>query len=128
MPGIYQGSTPKYLLKIKNAQGVQLDPSDVNQVIEVRIWIYNSITGAEIVKFFLNIAPTPLGSWRQTAVKEVITGDKRVLLPILAAEISSPGNKNEIQIEVTVPDTDFDDNKRVIISKGIFPEVKAAKS
>jgi hypothetical protein len=129
MPGLYQGSSPKYLARIRDEQGVQLDPSDVNQVLEVRIWIYNSITGADIAKFYLNTAPDPVGSWRAASVKEVTTGDKRVLLPITVAEtLAAFGNKNEIQAEVTVPDEDFDDNKRVIISKGIFPEIKAAKS
>jgi hypothetical protein len=128
MPGIYQGSTPKYLIRIRDIQGNQLDPSDVGQILEVRVWIYNSISGDDVVKFYLNTAPSPLGSWRQAAIKEVTGTDKRILLPITAAEtLAALENKNEIQVEITIPDNDFDDDKRIIIRKGIFPEIKSTK-
>ena len=47
MMAIFAGSTPKFLLKIKNESGTQLDPSDITgstgTVAEVKIFIYNAI-------------------------------------------------------------------------------------
>jgi hypothetical protein len=129
MSGLYSGSTPKYLTRIRDEAGVQLDPEDIDQILEVRIWIYNAISGTIVAKFYLNTLPTPSTGWRQASVKEIITGDKRVLFTLTAAETSAaPVNKNEIQIEITIPDADFDDNKRVIIKTGRFSDIRPAQT
>lgn len=128
MSGLYAGSTPKYLVRIRDEEGVQLDPSDVNQILEVRIWIYNALDGTVVAKFYLNTEPSGIG-WRQAIVKTVGAGDKRVQFTLTAAETeAAPPNKNEIQIEVTVPDTDFDDDKRVIIKTGRFSDIRPSKT
>lgn len=129
MSGLYAGSTPKYLTRIRDENGVQLDPENIAQILEVRIWIFNSISGTVVAKFYLNTAPTPADGWRQATVKEISPTDKRVLFTLTPAETSAaPANKNEIQIEITIPDTDFDDGKRVIIKTGRFSDIKPAKT
>jgi len=129
MSGIYAGSSPKFLTRIRDENGVQLDPEDINQIIEVKIWIYNAISGTVVAKFYLNTAPTPLGTWRQAEVKTIGPSDKRILLTLLPAEtLAAPVNKNEIQVTVTVPDADFDSGEREIIKKGRFADINPAKS
>lgn len=129
MSGLYAGSTPKYLTRIRDENGVQLDPENIAQIIEVRIWIFNSISGTVVAKFYLNTSPTPADGWRQAEVKEISPTDKRVLFTLTAAETTAaPANKNEIQIEITIPDTDFDDGKRIIIKAGRFSDIKPAKT
>ena len=130
MSGLYQGSTPKYLTRIRDENGAQLDPENSAHILEVRIWIYNSISGVEIAKFYLNTPPVPSTGWRQATVKDVTLTDKRVMFFLTAAETNlAPPNKNEIQIEVTVPDTDCPpDNERIIKKKGRFPDIAPAKS
>jgi hypothetical protein len=66
---IFAGSTPKLLVKVKDEDGVQLDLEDADQVIDVRIKIYNAISGAIIAKFYLNAEPTPSDGWRKAEVK-----------------------------------------------------------
>jgi len=128
MSGLYAGSTPKYLTRIKDENGVQLDPSDLNQIIEVRIWIYNAISGSVVAKFFLNTPPSG-SDWRQASVKEIIGGDKRILFTLTVTETeAAPANKNEIQMEITVPDIDFPDGKRIIIKTGRFPDIRPSKA
>lgn len=129
MSGLYAGSTPKYLTRIRDEAGVQLDPENVAQILEVRIWLFNSISGTIIAKFYLNTLPTPADGWRQAEVKEISPTDKRILFFLTAAEtLAAPANKNDIQIEVTVPDTDFDNGKRIIIKTGRFSDIKPAKT
>ena len=129
MSGLYAGSSPKYLTRIRDENGVQLDPENIAQILEVRIWIFNSISGTVVAKFYLNTAPTPADGWRQATVKDVTPTDKRVLFTLTPAETNAaPANKNEIQIEITIPDTDFDDGKRVIIKTGRFSDIKPAKT
>ena len=129
MSGLYAGSTPKYLVRIRDEDGLQLDPSNVSQILEVRIWIYNALDGVVVAKFYLNDTPTPSEGWREASVKEISPTDKRVLFTLTAAETeAAPPNKNEIQIEITVPDTDFDDDKRVIIKTGRFSDIRPSKT
>ena len=128
MSGILAGSTPKYLVRIRDENGVQLDPENVAQVIEVRIWIYNKISGTIVAKFYLNTAPNPATGWRQAVIKGTLP-DKRVMFTLTAEEtVSAPANKNEIQIEITVPDTDYESGQRVIIKTGSFSDIKPAKT
>jgi len=129
MGSLYQGSTPKYLTRIRDENGIQLDPGNVAQILEVRIWIYNCISGTIVAKFYLNTLPTPSDGWRQAEVKVLSPTDSRILFTLLAAEtLAAPVNKNEIQIEITIPDADFDDNKRIIIKTGRFSDIRPAKS
>lgn len=125
MGAIFAGSTPKYLIRIKDKTGVQLDPSDVGQLTDLRIWIFNNIDRTVIAKFYLNTAPDPIGTWRKADVKDVAPGDKRVMFTLTAAEtLAAPPNTNGIQIETTIPDTDYSSNIRVDIGSARFPEVK----
>jgi len=125
---LYAGSTPKYLVRIRDEEGTQLDPSDVDQIVEVRIWIYNALDGTMVAKFYLNTEPSGTG-WREATVKTVGVDDNRVLFTLTAAETeAAPPNKNEIQIEITVPDTDFPDSKRIIIKTGRFSDIRPSKT
>jgi hypothetical protein len=127
---IYAGSTPKLLVKIKDADGVQMDPEDADQIIDVRIKIYNAISGAIIAKFYLNAVPTPSTGWRQADVKVLSSQDKRLVLTLTAEEThAAPGNQNDIKVEVIVPDTDMVDSndERTEVMVGHFPEIKHTK-
>jgi len=125
MSGLIAGSTPKYYTRIRDENGVQLDPSDIAEILDVRIWIYNSITGAIVAKFYLNNTVTPSEGWRQASTKIITAGDVRVMFTLTADETkAAPTNKNEIQIEVTIPDADFDNNQRIIIKTGRFGDIK----
>jgi hypothetical protein len=129
MSGLYAGSTPKYLTRIRDEAGVQLDPENVAQILEVRIWIYNAISGVMVAKFYLNTLPTPSDGWRQATVKEISPTDKRILFTLTAEEtLAAPVNKNEIQIATTVPDADFDNGERIVIKTGRFSDIKPAKT
>ncbi len=124
---LYQGETPKYLCRIKNSSGTQLDPSNVAQVIEVRIIIYNAISGASVAKF---IYPTfPPAGWRAATLHTDGT-DKRVMFILSAAEtMAAHGNQNEIQTQTIYPDTENPpSNQRIEIKKGRFVEIKSAQS
>lgn len=102
MAVLYEGSTPRFLLRIRDGSGVQLNPNlSAGQVTEVKVWIYNSITGAIIAKRYLNTPPSPLGIWTQMTTKEVTSGDHRIQISLTAAETTDKTpNANEIQVEL----------------------------
>jgi len=125
---IFAGSTPKYRIRLKDEAGTQLNPEDTGQILEVKIWIYNSISGDVVAKFYLNDAPDPIGTWRQASIKEDVSGDKRVHIYLTASETEEAApDMNIVQVAVTVPDADFADGKRIIIKKGRFHGIKYAK-
>lgn len=129
MSALLAGSTPKYAIRITDKNGLQLDPSDVAQVVEVRIWVYNSIDGTSIAKFYLNTPPSPIGDWRAAVVKTVAPGDKRVVFYLTSAEtIAAQPNTNEIQIEITYPDADYVDGHKIENGVARFPAISPAKT
>lgn len=122
---LYQGETPKYLCKFKDALGVQLDPSDSAQISEVRIWINNAIDGSLVAKFIYPTSPST--GWRAATVKTVATLplDRRIMFMLTAAETrAATGNQNNIQIETTFYDEEMPDNKRIEIGSAEFGEIK----
>lgn len=124
---LYQGETPKYLVRIKDANGVQLDPSNVAQVVEVKIWIYNSITGESIAKF---VYPTsPSAGWRAATIKVISGEGKRLLFILTEAETeAAKGNSNIIQIQtIFYDDENPPSNARTEIKKGQFDEIKSVQ-
>jgi len=122
---IIAGSTPKFLVKIKDENGLVMDPEDGAAVIDVLIWIYNAISGTIIAKFYLNALPAADDGWRQITR---VTADDSLVLTLTAEEtLNAPGNQNEIKIAVTVPDTDFADSQRTEVNIGNFPEIKHTK-
>ena len=127
MASIYAGSTPKYLIKIKDENGVQLDPRESSQITEVMVYIYNSISGQMIAKFYLNAAPNPVTGWAQMTRKVISATDVRLLMSLTAAQtIAAEGNNNIIQINTHIPDSECEDGVRRIIKKGKFHEIKPA--
>jgi hypothetical protein len=129
MSVIYAGSTPVYSVRILDESGVQLDPSNLAQVVEVKIFIYNSITGAEIGKFYLNTLPEGTGWTKLPAPKSFGAGDIRVMLPLSSSQTrNAEGNSNMIQIDAHVVDSDAWGGVRIDIRKGKFSEVQPAKS
>jgi hypothetical protein len=126
---VYAGSTPIYHTKLFDKDGTQLDPSDVSNVVEVKIFIYNAITGAVIGKFYLNTLPPGEGWTKLPAPKTFGDGDVRIMLILSAAQtIAAEGNSNEIQMNVHVVDGDAPSGVRIIIKKGKFTEIKPSKS
>jgi len=127
---IYSGSTPKFLIKIKDNQGIQLDPSNIAEITEVQIIIFNAITGVTVGRFYLRVLPTlPAGeTWSQLTTKNLGSDDVRVLLVLTAAQTQlADGNGNKIQIKTTVPDTEVTGG-RITIKTGIFSEIIKSKS
>jgi len=125
---IFAGSTPKYRIRLKDEAGTQLNPEDTGQILEVKIWIYNSISGDVVAKFYLNDAPDPIGTWRQAGIKEIVPGDKQVHIYLTTSETEEAApDMNIMQVAVTVPDADFADGKRIIVKKGRFHDIKYAK-
>jgi len=129
MAKIYAGSTPKYLIKIKDEAGVQLDPTNLDQVSKVLVYIYNSITGNVIGRFIYYYGPQePFSDYTWMQHKDLGNGDVRLLLVLTAAQtIAAEGNGNKIQITVHVPDTEVAGD-RIIIKTGEFSEIVKAKS
>lgn len=128
MGAVYAGSTPKYLVKIKDEEGLQLNPSLVASVKEVKIFLFNAITGTDIGKFYLNTAPEVSG-WTKMTTKDLGNGDIRVLLALTADQTkAAEGNSNSIQIDIHVPDAEVAGGTRIIIEKGKFHEILSAKS
>jgi len=126
---IYAGSTPKYLIKIKDEQGLQLNPASALQVTGVRVYIYNSISGVEVGRFYYGTAPVPTTGWTLMTVKYIGDNDYRVQLILTAAQtIAAEGNSNKIQINASVPDADVPGGTRVIIKTGEFSEIVKSKS
>lgn len=127
---VYAGSTPLYNATLFDKDGVQLDPSDISKVIEVKIFIYNAITGAIIGKFYLNELPDEGEGWiKLPAPKTISAGDVRIILPLTAAQTTAAeGNSNEIQMNVHIADADAPGGVRIDIKKGKFSEVKSSKS
>lgn len=129
MSVIYQGSTPKYLVKIKDEQAIILDPSNALQVTAVQVFLYNVITGVVFAKFYYGTAPNPLTGWTVMTLKDLGNSDKRLQLILSAAQTqAADGNSNKIQINVSVPDVDAPGGTRVIIKTGKFSEIVKAKS
>lgn len=129
MSVIYSGSTPKYVIRVKDANGNQLDPSSTGQILDMRIWVLNTVTGEVIAKRYLNSIPSPSEGWLKANVKEVAPGDKRVLIYLITSETSlAPTNTSDIQVEITFPDPDYPDGKRIEIIKGRFYEIQTAKT
>lgn len=129
MASIYAGSTPKYLIKIKDENGTQLDPREISQIIEVKIFIYNSISGKMIAKFYLNTAPDPATGWGELTTKVVSASDVRLLMSLTDEQTTeAEGNNNTIQINTHVPDAEIEDGVGIIIKKGKFHEIKPSVS
>ena len=130
MSVIYAGSTPVYSVKILDESGVQLDPSNLGQVTEVKIFIYNSITGVEIGRFYLNNLPTGGTGWVKLPIPKTFgAGDVRIMLPLSSSQTrSAEGNSNMIQIDAHVVDADAPGGVRIDIRKGKFSEILPAKS
>lgn len=133
MMAIFAGSTPKFLLKIKNESGTQLDPSDITggpgTVAEVKIFIYNAISGALIGKWYLRTLPDQSGGWSQLSTKLVAEGDCRVLLVLTSAQtLAAEGNSNIIQADTHINDTDVPGGIRIEKAKVKFAEVLPVKS
>lgn len=129
MSVIYAGSTPVYSIRILDESGTQLDPSDLGQVTEVKIFVYNSITGADIGKFYLNTLPSGTGWSKLPTPKTFGTGDVRIMLPLSSSQTrNAEGNSNMIQIDAHVVDADAPGGVRIDIRKGKFSEILPAKS
>lgn len=125
---VLAGSTPKYHLRLHNESGVQLDPSNLSQVVEVKVFIYNAFTGTSIGKFILNEPTLPAGFSRLTT-KTVVEGDVRVQMVLTAAMTTAAlGNSNEVQVDIHVPDADVEGGVRIIKNKGKFHEILETKS
>ena len=125
---VLSGSTPKYLLRIYSEAGSQLDPSNTSQVLEVKVFIYNAITGEYVGRFILRESPLPSG-YTRLSTKAVETGDVRVLMVLTSAMTSAAaGASNEIQIDIHVPDADVaGTGVRIIKNRGKFHEILKAK-
>lgn len=127
---LYQGSTPKFLIAIKDEAGLRLDPrAEANplQVSAVRAFIYNAITELVFAKFYYGTAPNPTIGWTLMTVSDnmgtELVPDYRLKLILSAAQtLAAGGNSNKIQVNVTVPDTDIAGG-RVIIKTGKFSEI-----
>jgi len=129
MSVIYAGSTPVYSVRILDESGTQLDPSDLGQVTEVKIFVYNSITGVEIGRFYLNNLPTGGTGWSKLPTPKTFgTGDVRIMLPLSSSQTkNAEGNSNMIQINAHVVDSDATGGVRIDIRKGKFSEILPAK-
>jgi hypothetical protein len=124
---VLSGSTPKYLLRLYNDAGVQLDPSNLSQVLEVKVHLYNAITGDIVGRFILRESTLPAGYLRLTT-KAIATGDVRVLMVLTSTMTSAAaGNSNEIQIDIHVPDTEVPGGVRIIKNRGVFHEIVKSK-
>jgi hypothetical protein len=129
MAVVYAGSTPKYLIKVKDENGLILDPRDVAMVLAVNVFIYNAISGVIFAKFYWGTAPNPITGWTLMLTKDLGAGDVRLQLILSASQTqTAEGNSNKIQINVTVPDTDAPGGNRVIIKTGKFSDIVKAKS
>jgi len=129
MSVIYAGSTPVYSVKILDESGVQLDPSNQAQVTEVKIFLFNSITGTEIGRFYLNTLPAGTGWIKLPTPKTFGAGDVRVMLPLSSSQTrNAEGNSNMIQINAHIVDADASGGVRIDIRKGKFSEILPAKS
>jgi len=126
MAVIYAGSTPKFLIKIKDENGAQLDPTNVAQVVDVKVFIYNALNGTTIGQFYLRTNPGT--GWTALTTKDLGGGDKRVLL-VMTADMTkaAEGNSNAIQIDAHIADADAPAGTRIVIKKGKFYEIKPAK-
>jgi len=125
---VYAGSTPKYLIKIKDKNGNQLDPSDAQQVSEVKVFIYNDINGTIFARLYLNTLPSEEG-WTQMTTKEIEEDDIRILMVLTASHTNAAeGNSNVIQVDTHIPDAEVPGGTRVVIKKGKFSEIKPAKT
>jgi hypothetical protein len=124
---VLSGSTPKYLLRLYNDAGVQLDPSNLSQVSEVKVHLYNAITGDIVGRFILRESTLPAGYLRLTT-KAIATGDVRVLMVLTSTMTSAAaGNSNEIQIDIHVPDTEVPGGVRIMKNRGKFHEIVKSK-
>jgi hypothetical protein len=136
MAAILAGSTPKYLLRVLDSEGNQLDPSqDISpiEVEEVLVVIYNAITGTIIARFYLVTDPDPaaIPAWTQMDVKDVEGdgSDMRVQLILTSAQtMAAEGNTNMIQVDVHIPDVECPDNVYILKQKGKFHEIVASKT
>ena len=129
MAAIYAGSTPKFLIKVKDEAGIILNPTDTNQVTGVQVFIFNAITGAVFAKFYYGTEPSPLIGWTLMVHKDISSTDIRLQLILSAAQTqAAEGNANKIQVNVSVPDADAPAGTRVIIKTGKFSEILKAKT
>lgn len=129
MSVIYQGSTPKYLIKAKDEQGIVLDPRDAGKVTEVLILIYNAITGVVFARFYLNAAPQGATGWVQMGTSVLSPDDVRLRIVLSSTQTgAAEGNSNKIQINISVPDAEAPGGTRVIIKTGKFSEIVKAKT
>lgn len=125
---VLSGSTPKYLLRLYNESGVQLDPSNLAQVTEVKVFINNAINGNSIAKFILRESTLPTG-YSRLSTKDLGDGDVRVLMVLTAAmTTAAEGNSNEIQVNVHIPDSEVTGNTRIIILRGRFHEILKSRT
>jgi len=124
---IYQGSTPKFLVRIKDENGNQIDPSDSQIIVEAKIYLYNAINGTIIGKFYLNTDPEPNTGWIHMTIEEITETDKRIQLILTSAMTkAAQGNSNMIQINLHFVDPDCPGSVRIDIKKGKFPEITKA--
>lgn len=124
---VYAGSSPKYLIRLRNQSGIQLDPSNLLQVTEVKVIIFNAINGAVIARFYLRTSPGE--GWTQMVTKDLGDGDVRVLMVLTPAmTLAAKGNSNMIQVEFHVPDTDVPGGSNIILRQGKFHEILPAKA
>lgn len=125
---VYSGSTPKYLIRLRNDAGVQLDPSNLAQVSEVKVFINNAINGNSIAKFILRESPLPTG-YSSLSTKDLGEGDVRVLMVLTAAmTTAAEGNSNQIQVNVHIPDPEVTGGTRIIILRGRFHEILKSRT
>ena len=123
---IYAGSTPKFLLKIKDEAGIQLNPLLLTQVLQVKVYIFNAITNLAWAKFYLTTMPTG-GNWTIMSTSTLSATDIRVRFYLTEAQTNlAEGNDNKIQVNITVPDTETG-GTRTIIKTGKFAEIIKAQ-
>jgi len=123
---IYSGSTPKFLIRIRDENGNQVDPSDPQSISDAFLLIYNYLTGAVVGRFYLNQEPAPNAGWLQMTIFQVAPGDKRIRFVMTEAQTeAAEGNNNMIQLTIHFVDPDCENSTRIDIKKGRFPEIKA---
>lgn len=126
---VYAGSTPKYLIKVKDENGLVLDPRNAGNVLGVQVLIYNAITGVVFAKFYYGTQPADLTGWTLMVAKDLGAGDVRLQLILTSAQtVAGEGVSNKMQVNLTVPDADGPGGSRVIIKTGKFSDIVKAKT
>jgi len=125
----YQGGSNKLQIWIRDSGGAMVDPSSAT-FLNVDVFVVHRVTN-DIIAKFTTLSPLPVDDklpWKAMTTEDIgeDAGVQGVCILDTADSLNAKTGNYEVQVDAYVYDPEFDDNKRLLRSKGILIAINPA--